>query len=115
MRAAGMPPHRLTAASLRDLYWTVAQMVTHHTSNGCNLVPGDLIGTGTVSGPGEDAHACLLEITARGKQPLTLPGGEQRSFLEDGDEIVLRGYCERDGYRRVGLGECRGVVLSARS
>ena len=97
-------------SNLRDLYWTLAQMVTHHSSNGCNLRPGDLIASGTVSGPNEDNRGCLLERTWRGEQPLDLPTGETRAFLEDGDEVILRGHCERDGFARIGLGECRGVV-----
>jgi fumarylacetoacetase len=114
MREARMAPATLARSSTRHLYWTVSQMVAHHTSNGCNLEPGDLLGTGTLSGPDEGSRACLLEITAQGKQPIALPTGERRSFLEDGDEIVLRGHCERDGYQRIGLGECRGLVTSAR-
>jgi fumarylacetoacetase len=113
MREAGVAPLPLTRSSLRDLYWTVAQMVAHHTSNGCNLLPGDLLVTGTVSGPGEEAMACLLEITRGGQQPIALPTGESRTYLEDGDEVVLKGYCERDGYRRIGVGACLGVVQPA--
>ena len=89
-------------------------MLTHHASNGCNLRPGDLLGTGTVSGPTRESRGCLLELTWRGSEPLELPGGETRRFLEDGDEVVLRGYCERDGFTRIGLGECRGRILPAR-
>jgi fumarylacetoacetase len=95
------------------MYWTMAQLLAHHASNGCNLRPGDLLASGTVSGPQKDARGCLLELTSRGKEPITLPTGEQRTFLEDGDEVVLRGFCERDGFRRIGLGECGGVVLPA--
>jgi fumarylacetoacetase len=87
--------------------------VAHHTSNGCNLRPGDLLGTGTVSGPEDDNRGCLLELTANGQQPLTLPGGEQRGYLADGDEVTLRGYCEREGYRRIGFGPCRGMIRPA--
>lgn len=110
MRDAGVPPFRLSRGNLKDLYWTIAQMVAHHTSNGCNLRPGDLLATGTVSGPDKDSRGCLLEITRRGADPLTLPTGEIRKFLEDGDEITLRGYCERAGLPRIGLGECTGRI-----
>ncbi|MEO8593617.1 MAG: fumarylacetoacetase [Candidatus Solibacter sp.] len=110
MRAAGLPPFRLSRSNLKDLYWTVAQMVAHHTSNGCNLRAGDLLATGTVSGAERDARGCLMEITRRGAELVTLPGGETRKFLEDGDEITLRGYCERPGLPRIGLGECTGRV-----
>jgi fumarylacetoacetase len=85
-------------------------MLAHHASNGCNLRPGDLFATGTISGPTPDTLGCLLELTRRGAQPLTLPSGETRRFLEDGDEVVLRGYCEREGSARIGLGECKGRV-----
>ena len=115
LRTASMPaPQRLTQSSLRDLYWTVAQLVTHHTVNGCNLRPGDLLGTGTVSGPGADQGGSLLELTAGGKQPLKLANGETRAFLEDGDTVILRAYCERPGFRRIGFGDCAGTVLPAR-
>jgi fumarylacetoacetase len=113
MRDSGLAPAQLCCSNLRDLYWTLAQMVTHHTSNGCNLRPGDLLATGTVSGPTKDASGCLLELTQRGAQPVALPSGETRKFLEDGDEVILRGYCEREGFARVGFGECRGTVVSA--
>jgi len=113
MRTAGMPPHVVSRSSLRHLYWTIAQLVTHHASNGCNLRPGDLLGTGTVSGPTRESRGCLLEMTWRGSEPLQLPGGETRRFLEDGDEVVFRGWCEREGAIRIGLGECRGIVAPA--
>jgi fumarylacetoacetase len=113
MREQGIPPARVGRSSFRDLYWTLAQLLTHHTSNGCNLRPGDLLGTGTVSGPRDDNRGCLLELTANGRQPLTLPGGEQRGYLADGDEVTLRGYCERDGFRRIGFGPCRGMITPA--
>ena len=120
MREAGIAPVVVSRSNPRDLYWTMAQMLTHHASNGCNLRPGDLLATGTVSGPdvpGVDASArgCLLELTSRGANPITLPSGEQRKFLEDGDEVVLRGFCERDGFRSIGLGSCRGTILPAAS
>jgi len=113
MREQSIAPVRIGRSSLRDLYWTIAQMLTHHTSNGCNLRPGDLLGTGTVSGAEDGNRGCLLELTANGKQPLTLPGGEQRSYLADGDEVTFRGHCERDGFRRVGFGACRGTIVPA--
>ena len=115
MRAQSLPPHRLSLSNAKELYWTFAQMLTHHTSNGCNLRSGDLIGSGTVSGATPDALGCLLEITQGGKQAIKLPTGEDRRFLEDGDEIILRGWCERAGFRRIGFGECRGIILPAQS
>ena len=112
MRTTDAAPMRLGYSSLCDLYWDVAQMVTHHASTGCNLRPGDLLGTGTISGAGDESQGCLLEITANGRQPLELPSGERRSFLADGDEVTLRGYCKREGFARIGFGECRGIVTS---
>jgi len=110
MREQGLSALRISVSNLKDLYWTLAQMVAHHTSNGCNLRPGDLIASGTVSGEAPTARGCLLERTWRGSEPLLLPSGEERRFLEDGDEVIMRGHCERDGFRRIGLGECRGEV-----
>ena len=110
MRAEGEEPIRISRASFLDLYWSLGQMLAHHASNGCNLRPGDLLGSGTVSGPAEGAQGCLLELTRRGAQPLTLPNGEQRGFLEDGDEVVLTGYAARAGAVRIGFGHCTGVV-----
>jgi fumarylacetoacetase len=115
MRAANAAPHRLSSGNFSQMYWTLAQLLTHHASNGCNLQPGDLLGSGTVSGPTPDSRGCLLELTARGSEPLRLPNGEERRFLEDGDEVILRGYAERPGTRRIGLGECRGRVLPAQA
>ena len=114
MREAGVASACLSQANFRDLFWTMAQTLTHHASNGCSLRPGDLLASGTVSGPAKDARGCLLELTSRGKDPLSLPTGEQRRFLEDGDEVALRGFCERDGFRRIGLGDCGGVVVPAK-
>jgi fumarylacetoacetase len=111
MRQAGLPPVRLSQARLADLYWTLAQMFTHHTSNGCNLRPGDLFATGTISGPTREARGCLLELTWRGAEPLVLPNKETRKFLEDGDEVILRAFCEQPGKIRIGFGECRGIIL----
>jgi fumarylacetoacetase len=113
MRESKQAAIRISKGNARDLYWTLAQMVTHHASNGCNLQSGDLLGTGTVSGPTKDSAGCLLEMTQRGAEPMQLPGGEIRKFLEDGDEVIFRGYCEREGYPRIGFGECRGVILPA--
>jgi len=110
MREQGLEPARVTRSRLADLYWTFAQMIAHHTSNGCNLRPGDLLASGTVSGPGDEACGCLLEATLGGRKPLRLPSGEMRRFLEDGDEVVLTGSCEREGFRRIGFGECRGRI-----
>jgi fumarylacetoacetase len=114
MRAKRTAPVRLSRGNVKDLYWTPAQMLSHHASNGCNLQPGDLLATGTVSGPTRDAVGSLLERTRRGAEPLELPNGECRKFLEDGDEVILRGWCEREGYPRIGLGEARGLVTAAR-
>ncbi|MFH7030596.1 MAG: fumarylacetoacetase [Heteroscytonema crispum UTEX LB 1556] len=111
MRAVGMEALRLSRGSFQQMYWTVAQMLTHHASNGCNLRPGDLLASGTVSGAEKGSQGCLLEMTQQGAQPIELPTGEVRSFLADGDEIILRGYCEKEGFVRIGFGECRGVVL----
>jgi fumarylacetoacetase len=108
---AWLGPHRLSVGRAKDLYWTPAQLVAHHASNGCNLRPGDLIASGTVSGDGDEARGCLLEITANGSQPVTLPDGTSRRWLEDGDEVVLRGFAERPGVRRICLGECRGRIV----
>jgi fumarylacetoacetase len=106
-------PVRLSRSYFSSLYWTLSQMVAHHASNGCPLRPGDLIGSGTVSGPEKENRGCLLELAWRGSDPVKLPTGELRKFLEDGDEVILRGWCEASGYRRIGLGECRGKVRPA--
>ncbi|MGE5232387.1 MAG: fumarylacetoacetase, partial [Deltaproteobacteria bacterium] len=110
MRGEKLAPVRVSRSRLEDLYWTPAQLLTHHASGGCNLRPGDLLGSGTVSGAAKDARGCLLELTWRGSEPVRLPTGEERRFLEDGDEVVMRGWCEREGFVRIGLGECRGEV-----
>ena len=128
MRDRAVPPVKLSTGNLKSMYWTPAQMIAHHTSNGCNLQPGDLLGTGTVSGPARESRGSLLELTWDGdpwsdppvkapgtqRTPIELPTGETRTFLADGDEVILKGYCERDGYRRIGFGECRGVVSPAK-
>jgi len=113
MREIKQSPIRLSKGNARDLYWTLVQMLTHHASNGCNLQSGDLLGTGTISGPTKDSVGSLLEMTRRGADPIQLPTGELRKFLADWDEIILRGYCEREGHARIGFGECRGIVLPA--
>jgi len=113
MREGGVPAVRLTQSNFTDAYWTVAQMVAHHTVGGCNLQAGDLLGSGTLSGPDPAQGASMLELSLGGKQPLTLPNGETRSFLEDGDTLVIRGRCERAGFRRIGFGECSASVLPA--
>ncbi|MEO7159609.1 MAG: fumarylacetoacetase [Polaromonas sp.] len=114
MREVGQAAARLTRTNYRHAYWTVAQMVAHHTVNGCNLQAGDLLGTGTLSGPTLDEAGALIELTVGGKQPLTLPNGQTRTYLEDGDAVVLRGWCEKAGAARIGFGECLGLVLPAR-
>ena len=113
MRAAGEAPHVLSRSNASMLYWTVAQMVAHHTSNGCNLQPGDLFGSGTVSGLEPGTEGCLLEMTRGGRKPVTLPNGETRTYLMDGDEVNFRGAAKRDGYATIGFGECRGTVTEA--
>ena len=114
MRESGLPGARITGTSYRHAYWTVAQMVAHHTVNGCNLQPGDLLGTGTLSGPTLDQAAALIELTVGGKQPVELPDGETRTWLEDGDTVTLSGWCEKPGAARIGFGQCVGTVLPAR-
>ncbi|KAF1070667.1 MAG: hypothetical protein GAK45_00731 [Pseudomonas citronellolis] len=115
MREANLPPLRLALSNSLNMYWTVAQMVTHHSVGGCRLQPGDLFGSDTLSGLSDDALGSLLESTQGGKRPLELPGGEQRTFLEDGDEVILRAFCEAPGQVRIGFGECRGRLLPARN
>jgi fumarylacetoacetase len=111
MKQLRMPPQRLSRGSFKDSYWTPAQLVAHHTSNGCNLRPGDLLGSGTISGASADSLGSLIELSHGGKQALPIAGGEQRSFLEDGDEVVERGGCAAPGYRRIGFGEAAGRVI----
>ncbi|HTO72428.1 MAG TPA: fumarylacetoacetase [Gemmatimonadales bacterium] len=111
MRADGAAPFMVSRSDFARLYWTMGQMLAHHTSNGCNLRTGDLLGSGTVSGPTPDSRGCLLERTWRGSEPLALPNGESRKFLEDGDEVIFRGYAEAPGRVPIGFGECRGVIV----
>ena len=113
MKADGSAPARVTQTNFRHMYWNFAQMLTHHTSNGCNLQPGDILGSGTTSGPTDDSRACLAEISLRGSKPFSLPSGESRTYLQDGDEVIFRGRAERDGFVGIGFGECRGMVLPA--
>ncbi|MGE4336129.1 MAG: fumarylacetoacetase [Pigmentiphaga sp.] len=112
-RAAGKEPAKLSQSSFRHSYWNIAQMVAHHTVNGCNLQAGDLLGTGTQSGPTESEAGSLIELSAGGQKPLNLPWGEQRTFLEDGDEVIMRGWCEKDGLPRIGFGSVSATVLPA--
>ncbi len=113
MRDENIEPFLLSRSNMKDLYWTIGQMLTHHASNGCNLQTGDLIATGTISGKEKSERGSMLELSWRGTEPIDLPSGEQRRFLEDGDEIIMKGYCEREGFRRIGFGECRGKIVPA--
>jgi fumarylacetoacetase len=111
MREARLPPVRLGLSNTRHMYWTVAQFVAHHTSNGCDLNPGDLFGSGTISAPHPSGFGSLLEVTEGGRKPVTLPNGESRTFLKDGDEIILRGCATREGFAPIGFGECRARIM----
>src|SRR5262249_38853493 len=113
LRAKGLAPQRLSVGNARHLYWTVAQLVAHHSSGGCNLRAGDLFGTGTISAPEEGGRGSLLEISAGGRRPVELSSGESRRFLEDGDTVIMRARCAREGFATIGLGECRGTVAPA--
>ena len=115
MRQEGLPAQRLSLSNFRHSYWTVSQLITHHTVNGCNLRPGDLLGSGTQSGPAPEEAGSLLELTEGGKKPIALANGEQRIFIEDGDSIVMRGWTQKDGAPRIGFGEVAGTLLAARS
>ncbi len=115
MRAQGLASTLISRASFRDMFWTPAQMLAHHASNGCNMQAGDLLASGTVSGTTKDSRGCLLERTWRGAEPITLGDGSERKFLLDGDEVIMRGYCVKAGLPRIGFGECRGIVLPAKS
>jgi fumarylacetoacetase len=111
MREKGMAAEKVSSGSFRDMYWTLAQLLTHHASNGCNLQSGDLLASGTVSGKEKSSRGCLLELTWKGTEPLKFSNGEEHKFLEDGDEVVIRGFCEKSGATRIGFGECRGVIV----
>ena len=113
MRKDGHAGERLSCSNYKDAYWTVAQLVTHHTVNGCNLASGDLFGSGTLSGPLPEQGGSLMELSQGGKRAMTFANGESRTWLQDGDSIILRAYCQRDGFRRIGFGECRGTVMPA--
>jgi fumarylacetoacetase len=113
MREANEPAVRISQGSALDLYWSFAQMLTHHASSGCNLRSGDLLGSGTISGASVDSRGCLLELTSRGAEPITLPNGETRGFLADGDEVIMTAYAERDGVGRIGFGHCSGQILAS--
>ena len=113
MRERGLAPHRLSLGSSLNMYWTAAQLLAHHASNGCNLSPGDLMGSGTISSPTRDGYGSLLELTEGGKAPIALPSGETRAFLEDGDEILFHARARREGHVSIGFGECRAVVVGA--
>ena len=113
-RASKQAPARLSGSNFRDAYWNVAQLITHHTVNGCNLQPGDMLGTGTLSGPQPSEAGSLLELNHGGKNPIELPWGEKRTFLQDGDQVIMRAECVKAGYPRIGFGECSGTVLPAR-
>jgi fumarylacetoacetase len=122
MRERSMGPVRISQGNFRHMFWTVAQMLVHHASNGCEMTPGDLLASGTISGPEKGSRGCLLELTWDGlggdgkpkpRVPVALPTGETRTFLADGDEVIMKAYCQREGYRKVGFGECRGVIVPA--
>ncbi len=114
LRAAKQPPARLSRGNYASSYWTPAQLVAHHTSNGCNLRTGDLLGSGTISGPDRDSLGALLELTSGGREPVQLPNGESRTFIEDGDELILTGRCERPGYASLGFGTASGRIVASR-
>ena len=113
MRESGTAPMLISRGTFTDMYWTIAQMLVHHSSTGCNMNPGDLLASGTISGTSEDSRGCLLERTWRGRNPITLPDSTQRKFLADGDEVIIKAYCEREGATRIGFGECRGIIQPA--
>lgn len=113
MRQRRQDPVRISRGRFTSMYWTVAQLLAHHTSNGCNLRPGDLLGSGTISGPEPESRGSLLERTWRGRDPIKLPNGESRTFLADGDEVIMRAHCERPGFARIGFGDCSGMVVPA--
>jgi fumarylacetoacetase len=111
LRAKGLSPHRMSASNTTDLYWTVAQMIAHHSCNGCNLTAGDLFGTGTISGQTPEGYGSLMELSADGSRQITLPSGETRTFLENGDEVIFRAHCRRSGFVPIGFGECRARIV----
>lgn len=113
MRDASTEPMRISKGNFTDMYWSIAQMLVHHTSTGCNMNPGDLLASGTISGTAEDSRGCLLERTWRGQNPISLTDGTERKFLQDGDEVIIKAFCEREGAARIGFGECRGIIEPA--
>jgi fumarylacetoacetase len=125
MRDKGLAPIRLSSGNLKDMFWTFSQMIAHHTSNGCNLLPGDLLASGTVSGAEPSSRGCMLELSWPGpapagkpplpRTPIALPTGETRTFLQDHDEVIFKAFAQREGYRRIGFGDCRGTILPART
>ncbi|SEJ98455.1 fumarylacetoacetate hydrolase [Sphingobium sp. AP50] len=114
MREAGLEPQRLSSGPAANMYWTAQQMVTHHASNGCNLSPGDLLGTGTISAPTSDGFGSLIELSKGGKEMIQLPTGEQRAFLKDGDEVRFKAVARAEGFVPIGFGECRAIIEPAR-
>ena len=113
MREKNMEATKISRGSFKHMYWTIAQMLTHHSSTGCNMQPGDLLASGTISGPEEDSRGCLLERTWRGEHPIKLADGTERKFLQDGDEVIMTAYCEKNGAKRIGFGQCRGTITHA--
>ena len=111
LRAKGLPPHRMSVSNTTDLYWTIAQLVAHHTCGGCNLAAGDLFGTGTISGPTPEGYGSLMELSADGQRQITLASGETRTFLETGDEVIFRAHCRKNGAVPIGFGECRARII----
>jgi fumarylacetoacetase len=111
LRSKGLPPHRMSASNTTDLYWTLAQLVAHHTCGGCNLDAGDLFGTGTISGATPEGYGSLMELSADGQRQTVLASGETRTFLENGDEVIFRAYCRKAGCAPIGFGECRARVV----
>jgi len=111
LRDKNLPPHRMSVSNTTDLYWTIAQLVTHHTCGGCNLAAGDLFGTGTISGPSSEGYGSLMELSADGQRQILLTSGETRTFLEDGDEVIFRAHARKDGFIPLGFGECRARVF----
>src|SRR5215472_517712 len=111
LRAKGLPPHRMSASNTTDLYWTIAQLVTHHTCGGCDLIPGDLFGTGTISGPTREGYGSLMELSADGQRQTVLASEETRTFVENGDEVIFRAHCRKTGFVSIGFGECRARII----
>ncbi len=111
LRAKGLPPHRMSTSNTTDLYWTVAQLIAHHTCSGCNLAAGDLFGSGTISGPTLEGYGSLMELSADGQRQITLASGEARTFVENGDEVIFRAHCRKSGHAPIGFGECRARIV----